>query len=151
MLADAYVRGLRGSVNWTAGYQAMVKDAEVQPYNTFSPNDMLGSVKEGRAGLYDWIPLGYISNDRSTRTVSRTVEYSLNDFALAQVAAGEMPEDRKKYLRRSAGWQLIWNLNVTSQGFSGFLTPKLSNGKFNLTGFNSDGSFNASGYKPALW
>jgi putative alpha-1,2-mannosidase len=35
------------------------------------------------------IPLGYVSADRSTRAVSRTVEDALNDFALSQVARGE--------------------------------------------------------------
>lgn len=29
VLADAYVKELRGGINWTDGYAAMVKDAEV--------------------------------------------------------------------------------------------------------------------------
>lgn len=33
-LADAYVKGLKGAINWTAGYEEMKKDAEVQAYNT---------------------------------------------------------------------------------------------------------------------
>jgi len=136
VLADAYVKGLRGAINWTEGYAAMVKDAEVQPYNTFSPDDPTGSVKEGRGALYDWLPLGYVSADRSNRPVSRTVEYALNDFALSQVARGEMPGDVQKYLNRSAGWQLIWAPNVTSINFTGFLAPRLANGSFNLTNYN---------------
>jgi putative alpha-1,2-mannosidase len=140
VLADAYVKGLRGAINWTDGYAAMVKDAEVVPYNTFSPNDPTGSVKEGRGALYDWLELGYISVDRSGRCISRTVEYSLNDFALSQVAKGEAPGDVKKYLDRSAGWQLIWDHNVqsvnTTPTFTGFLAPKLSSGEFNSTGYN---------------
>lgn len=55
----------------------MLKDAEVIPYNTFSYDDPTASVKEGRGALYDWIPLGYVSSDGSTRAVSRTVEYAL--------------------------------------------------------------------------
>lgn len=140
ILADAYVKGLRGAINWTDGYAAMVKDAEVLPYNTFSQTDPSASVKEGRGALNDWIPLGYVSADQNTRPVSRTVEYALNDFALAQVAKGEAPNDVDKYLRRSAGWQLIWSHNTdsvnTTPTFTGFLAPKNADGKFNLTDYN---------------
>lgn len=136
VLADAYVRGLRGEVNWTAGYAAMVKDAEFQPFNTFSLTDPSASVKEGRGALYDWIPLGYVSSDRSTRAVSRTVEYALNDFALAQVAKDFAPNDVAKYLNRSAQWQNIWARNFTFLNFTGFLAPRLADGSWNLTDYN---------------
>lgn len=137
VLADAYVKGLgRNSddpsmtINWTAGYQAMVKDAEVQPYNTFSPLDQIGSVKEGRGSLDDWIPLGYVSSN-SSRCVSKTVEYALNDFALSVVAAGEGTDaDVAKYLNRSAGWQNLWNDDIAHAGFVGFLAPKDDRGNW---------------------
>ena len=136
VLADAYVRGLRDGINWTDGYAAMVKNAEVIPFNTFSPLDQMGSVKEGRGALADWLELGYLSVDRSTRSISRTVEYSLNDFALSVVAKGEAPDDVEKYLNRSASWQRLWNKDVKSQGFTGFMAPRLSSGDFNLTDYN---------------
>ncbi|KAL4765477.1 uncharacterized protein BDW70DRAFT_155962 [Aspergillus foveolatus] len=136
VLADAYVKGLRGAINWTDGYAAMKTNAEVVPYNTHDPTDFTASTKEGRGALVDWLELGYVSQDRSTRCISRTVEYSLNDFAISQVAAGEMPSDQKKYLRRSAGWQAIWNPDVESLGFNGFLAPKFSNGSFNNSGYD---------------
>ncbi|KAK4540994.1 hypothetical protein LTR36_008363 [Oleoguttula mirabilis] len=135
VLADAYVKGLPG-INWTAAYQAMLKDAEVVPYNTFSYTDFTASVKEGRGAVYDWIPLGYVSSDRSTRPISRTVEYALNDFSLSQVAKGVAPGDVHKYLNRSANWQNIWAHNVTHKNFTGFLAPRLSSGLFNLTDYN---------------
>ncbi|KAJ5111215.1 hypothetical protein N7532_001750 [Penicillium argentinense] len=136
VLADAYVKGLRGSINWTEGYAAMVKDAEVTPYNTFDPTDFTASTKEGRGALDDWKELGYVSQDRNTRCISRTVEYSLNDFSLAQVAKGEKPGDVEKYLNRSAGWQNIWGENVQSLGFKGFLAPRLADGRFNDSGYD---------------
>lgn len=135
VLADAYIKGLDG-INWTAGYQAMLKDAEVTPYNTFSLTDPTNGISQGRGALYDWIPLGYISADRSTRHVSRTVEYALNDFALSVVAKGEAPGDVSKYLQRSAQWQNIWAHNLTHKNFTGFLAPRLSSGEFNLTDYN---------------
>ncbi|KAL4796892.1 glycosyl hydrolase family 92-domain-containing protein [Aspergillus venezuelensis] len=136
VLADAYVKGLRGAVNWTDGYTAMKTNAEVLPHNTHDPIDFSASTKEGRGALNDWLELGYVSQDRNTRCISRTVEYSLNDFAVSQVAAGEMPEDWEKYLRRSAGWQKIWNTDVESLNFTGFLAPKFSNGTFNNSGYD---------------
>jgi predicted alpha-1,2-mannosidase len=139
VLADAYIKGLRGAINWTAGYQAMVTDAEVVPHNTYSYDDPTASVKEGRGALKDWLELGYVSADRSSRCISRTAEYALNDFALSQVAKDLAPGDVQKYLNRSAGWQRSWNRNVSSQGFTGFLTPR-----------KADGTWNASGYNPAI-
>lgn len=136
VLADAYVKGLRGGINWTEGYAAMVKDAEVTPYNTFDPTDFTASTKEGRGALDDWKELGYVSQDRNTRCISRTVEYSLNDFAVAQVAKGEMPGDVEKYMNRSAGWQNIWDENVESLGFKGFLAPRLADGRFNDSSYD---------------
>ncbi|KAI9043747.1 uncharacterized protein KD926_003098 [Aspergillus affinis] len=136
MLADAYVKGLRGGINWSDGYAAMKTDAEIVPENTFDATDTSASTKEGRGALKDWLQLGYVSQDRSTRCISRTVEYSLNDFALSQVAVGEAPIDQAKYLRRSAGWQKIWNPDVESLGYTGFLAPRFSNGLFNNSGYD---------------
>jgi predicted alpha-1,2-mannosidase len=133
VLADAYIKGLRGAINWTDGYAAMVKNAEVLP-------DLKYKDKEGRAALTDWLELGYVAQDRNERCISRTVEYSLNDFALSQVARGEEPGDVEKYLNRSAGWQRTWDHDVksvnTTPEFMGFLAPRLANGTFNSSGYN---------------
>ncbi|KAJ9130912.1 Glycosyl hydrolase [Pleurostoma richardsiae] len=155
VLADAYVKGLRGAVNWTAGYQAMVKDAEAQPYNTFSYADPTASVKEGRGALYDWIPLGYVSSDRSSRCISRTVEYSLNDYALSVVAAGYAPADAHKYLNRSAGWQRTWNHDISSHGFTGFLAPRFANGSWDVASYDpglcGECEWSAISYEATPW
>ena len=133
VLADAYVKGLRGAINWTDGYAALVKDAEVAPA-------VLN--REGRGALEDWLQYGYVTQDHNERCLSRTVEYSLNDVSVSQVARGVRPKDTHKYLNRSAGWQLSWDHSIRSVNttpiFTGFLTPRLS-----------DGSFNSSGYNPA--
>ncbi|KAL9049807.1 MAG: hypothetical protein Q9162_007015 [Coniocarpon cinnabarinum] len=131
VLADAYVKGLRGAINWTDGYQALVTDAEITPLNDNNPVDPTGSLKEGRSALDDWKNLGYVSADNNNRAVSKSQEYSVNDFAVAQIAKGEAPADVAKYLNRSAGWQRSWDHDVESRGFRGFLTPRLANGSFN--------------------
>jgi predicted alpha-1,2-mannosidase len=133
VLADAYVKGLRGNINWTEGYAAVKKDAEVLPFFDQNPVDARGSLKEGRSALDDWIPLGYVSADRNSRAVSKNVEYSLNDFAVSQIAAGMEPDDRELYLQRSSGWQLSWDPEATARNFSGFVMPRFANGTFQKT------------------
>ncbi|KJX99290.1 glycosyl hydrolase like protein [Zymoseptoria brevis] len=134
VLADAFVKNLP-NINWTAGYQAMVKNAEVTPYNSWII-DMSNGISQGRGALPDWLELGYISSDRSTRAISRTVEYSLNDFSLSQVAKQVAPDDVEKYLKRSANWQNIWAHNFTHKGFTGFLAPRKSSGEFDTATYN---------------
>lgn len=129
VLADAYVKRIPG-VNWTEAYQAMLKDAEVVPYNQFNPMDLTGDIQQGRGALANWKDLGYIAVDRYTRSISRTVEYSLNDYSLSVLALGLQTGDHYKYLRRSAQWQNLWNHNLTHAGFSGFLAPRLHNGSW---------------------
>ncbi|KAI2639052.1 glycoside hydrolase family 92 protein [Hypomontagnella submonticulosa] len=129
VLADAYVKGLQGGINWTDGYAAMKTNAEVQPYNNFDFEDPTGSTKEGRGALQDWKKFGYVT-PANGRCLSKTVEYSLNDFSLSQVAKGEAPEDTVKYLNRSAGWQKTWAADVTSLNFTGFLAPTYPNGSY---------------------
>jgi predicted alpha-1,2-mannosidase len=59
------------------------------------------------------------------------VEYSVNDFALSQVAAGlGESSDAQKYLKRSQNWRNHWNPNATSLGFSGFVVPRNADGSF---------------------
>ncbi|KAF2632628.1 glycoside hydrolase family 92 protein [Macroventuria anomochaeta] len=131
VLADAYVKGVRGSVNWEDGFSAMRTNAEVTPPNTLiDPKAPDSSTKEGRGALPDWLQYGYIT-PRFTRAVSRAVEYSTNDFGLYQVAAGlGKTEDAATYFNRSRNWRNHWNPNATSEGHSGFVVPRQVNGSF---------------------
>ncbi|KAF2815111.1 glycosyl hydrolase [Mytilinidion resinicola] len=130
VLADAYVKGVRGSIDWQDGYSAMVRDAEKVPVNNHDPVSPDSSDKEGRGALPDWINYGYITPTYN-RAVSRAVEYSANDFGLYQVAKGlGERSDASKYLKRSRNWRNHWNPNATSQGHSGFVAPRLANGSF---------------------
>ncbi|PHH90632.1 hypothetical protein CDD83_3079 [Cordyceps sp. RAO-2017] len=128
VLADAFVKGVRGKVNWDDAFAAMVKNALVVPPNNNDPRDPTGSTKEGRGALPDWLKYGYIT-PRFSRSVSRAVEYSVNDFSLAVVAAGQGRwSDYLTYSRRSLNWRNHWNANMTALGFSGFVGPRDSTG-----------------------
>ncbi|KAA8650385.1 alpha-1,2-mannosidase family protein [Aspergillus tanneri] len=152
ILADAYVKGVRGAVNWDDGYRAMVKDAEVAPPN--DPVDPMApdsSTKEGRGALPDWIKLGFIT-PRYTRAVTRAVEYSCNDFGLYQVASGlGKNDDAEKYLNRSRNWQNHWNPNTTSLGFSGFVVPRDENGFIDTDPLRDGGYWGDPYYEANSW
>lgn len=131
MLADAFVKGVRGEIDWSDGYAAMMKDAEVTPPNNFDTRDETGSTKEGRSALPDWLEFGYITT-RFGRSGSRAVEYSVNDFALYQVASGLGNETgAARYLSRSRNWRNQWDHAAESLNFTGFLQPRnYSTGEF---------------------
>ena len=130
VLADAYVKGVRGAVNWTDGYAAMQKDALVTPPNNLDPRANDSSTAQGRGALPDWIQYGYITPSFS-RSVSRAVEYAVNDFSLYQVASGlNQTADIGMYLNRSAQWRNHWNPAVQSLNATGFVVPRSANGSF---------------------
>ncbi|KAM7195311.1 glycoside hydrolase [Naviculisporaceae sp. PSN 640] len=139
VLADAYIKGLGGGINWKDGYAAMVKDAEVEPFDWCC---------QGRGGLDSWKTLGYIPVQdfdykgfgTMTRSISRTLEYSYNDFCISQLAPflSATPEtDQQKYLLSSANWQNLFNpltpstwWNNTPTPFTGFFQPRHLNKTF---------------------
>lgn len=128
VLADAYVKGVRGEIDWDDGYSAMLTDAERTPPNNFDSRDPSGSTKEGRGALPDWLEYGFITPTFG-RSVSRAVEYSVNDFAVYTVGTGLGHTEAVTYLDRSHNWRNHWNPAAESLGFSGFVVPR------NLSGF----------------
>jgi putative alpha-1,2-mannosidase len=107
---------------------------------------------EGRGGLHSWKTLGYIPTDDFdpygvgiyTRSISRTIEYSYNDFCIAEMArAMNKTADAEKYLQRSGNWKNMFDAasrsrlrlpdkggELTDSGFQGFLQPRYLNGTF---------------------
>lgn len=140
VLADAYVKGIGGEVvDWQQAYKAAVNDAEVQPPNNNDPMAPDSSTKEGRGALPDWLEYGYITRNYS-RSVTRTIEYSMDDYGVAVLAKGlGKDKDYQKYLKRSGNWKNLWNKDATAKGYdyTGFIQPR-----------NADGSFNNNNYDP---
>ncbi|KAL4998482.1 glycosyl hydrolase family 92-domain-containing protein [Aspergillus recurvatus] len=135
LIAEAYLKGVI-DVDWATAYEAIVKDAEVEPHNWNV---------EGRGGLTSWKNLGYIPmNDTDpgteglrTRSVSRTVEYAYDDFCIALMAEKlGHTDDRDKYQERSGNWRNLWKedqssaINGADTGFTGFLQPRLEDGSW---------------------
>lgn len=133
VIADAYVKNLTG-IDWELAHKAMVNDAENEP---------LEWSYEGRGGLQSWKRLNYIPYldfdylgfGTNSRSISRTVEYAYNDYALAIVAKGLGKTDYTTYLSRSTNWQNLYKddqtsflENGTDTGFKGFFQPRYLNG-----------------------
>lgn len=70
-----------------------------------------------------------------TRSISRTLEYSYNDFCISEIASGlGNLADHEKYQQRSGNWlnlyksdQTSYLFNGTNTGFVGFFQPKFLN------------------------
>jgi len=158
LIADAFLKGLKG-INYTIGYQAMIKNAETPP----------GGFQEkvGRGGIDKYITYGYIPTEfephdtspdlvipnHNGRAGTRTLEYTANDLAIALVAKGmNKTIDYKKYKKRAAYWANLWNSQIKSEGVVGFIWPKSKTGKwikdFSVT---KAGSWNNCFYEANTW
>jgi putative alpha-1,2-mannosidase len=133
VLVDAYVKNLTTKVDWNLALEAIINDAENEP---------LEWSYEGRGGLQSWKKLDYIPYldfdpvgfGTNSRSVSRTLEYSYNDFCLATLGKGlGKDEVYNKYIARSTNWQNLWRadqkslINGVDTGFVGFPQPKYLN------------------------
>ncbi|KAH8556792.1 glycosyl hydrolase family 92-domain-containing protein [Umbelopsis sp. PMI_123] len=124
-----------GNVSWEDGFQAMMKDATIEPAVT-------AWTVHGRADIDFYSKNGYVAApDGSTydapiyssRSASRTIEYARNDFAIA-LAAHKLGNASvyEEFMARANNWVNLWNSDVEEDGFSGFIMPKYQNGSWNL-------------------
>ena len=129
VIADAFAKGMKG-IDYELALKAMIKDAEVPPTDH---DGYLGSVpdeKHGRGGLKEYNTLGYIPYGID-RAGNRTVEYSYDDWCIAQVAKGLGHQDLyQKYLKRSANWRNLWREDYEWQGMRGFIMPRDADGRW---------------------
>jgi predicted alpha-1,2-mannosidase len=153
VFADAFTKSVQGlsgsqglyelhSVDWEQAYRAMVRDANILPVHNIDPVAFDGATKEGRGALDEYLPLHFITRNH-TRSISRGVEYSQNDFAIYSVASGlnKSESEIKTYRDRAAWWQNQWNphANTTlpSVGtFTGFPGARNADGSWNFTSYN---------------
>ncbi|KAF2765910.1 hypothetical protein EJ03DRAFT_299357 [Teratosphaeria nubilosa] len=156
VLADAFVKDggeLDSSIDWQEAYNAVLNDANNLPEHNEDSVAFDGATKEGRGALDDYLPLHYITRNH-TRSISRGVEYSQNDFALYSIAQ-KLPNtsttDLTHFKTRASWWQNQWSSQAnTSLRLPSYLSNSTTNTTF--TGFpaprNSDGTFNYTAYNP---
>jgi predicted alpha-1,2-mannosidase len=141
MVADAWVKGLKG-IDYATAYQAMVKNAAVEPEHP---------QKEGRGGIEEFNKKGYISL-KYERSGSRTVEYSYDDFADAEVACGlGHTEQAALFADRANNWQNLWDPKLEVGGFNGFLRPRNPDGSWAAPYMVIRGTWPDFFYEGDLW
>ncbi|OAQ58508.1 alpha-1,2-mannosidase subfamily [Pochonia chlamydosporia 170] len=134
VLADVYLKGIEGGIDWNKGYEAVKKDAEVEPFDWCC---------RGRGGIDSWNKLGYVPVQdfdfkgfgTLTRSVSRTIEYAYNDFCISQMAKGLGKKgEQEKYIASSGNWNNLYKADQpsllpdgTNTGFTGFFQPRYHN------------------------
>ena len=76
-------------------------------------------------GIGEYMTMGYVPEDVSTSSVSKTLEYAYNDWCIAQIAELANDEDiSKSYWNRSLNYRNVYDSVI------GFMRPKLSSGSW---------------------
>ena len=119
--------------NWCmVGYHAtsVIADAMVKGVGDFDKSRALNaSVNTSKVeyfeGLGDYMKYGYVPEDKSHSSVSKTLEYSYNDWCIQQMAeAVGNNEIAEEYQRRAAYYKNVYDAKI------GYMRPKMSNRKF---------------------
>lgn len=114
VIADAFAKGIR-NFDVAAAYAAIRQDALVEP-----PSEAVG-----RAGIADYIQLGYVPADRVSHSAARTADYAHCDFAIGAFArALGHADDAALFATRACSYRNIFDRRT---GF--------------LRGRNADGSW----------
>lgn len=76
-------------------------------------------------GIGDYRKLGYVPEDRSGASVSKTLEYAYDDWCIAQAAKKMGYQDiYEKFAKRATNYRNVFDAST------GFMRPRLSNGSF---------------------
>ena len=119
--------------NWCMiGYHSVsvIADAIVKGNADFDQEQALDAmVQTAKTGYYDgleyYINMGYVPEDKNGASVSKTLEYAYDDWAIAQAARKLGKQDiYEEFMKRSENYK-----NVFDKKF-GFMRPKLSDGSF---------------------
>lgn len=128
VIADAYVKGIR-NYDVNLAYETMRKNAmmatECDNYANRMKDRQEWSCYEGRAGLQFYHTLGYVPSDYKAESVSRTIEYGIDDYCIAQVAKDlGKTDDYEKLMQWSKNYKNLYN------GQKGMLWPRLFDGSW---------------------
>ena len=127
VIADAYMKGLR-NYDVELAYEAMRKNAMVPPdgdtHRRYGDRDRWTAF-QARAGASFYHSLGYVPDDRTAESLSRTLEYAYDDWCIAQVA-----NDLKHYADRDRLLNWAQNYRNVYNASKGFMLPRKYNGEW---------------------
>jgi predicted alpha-1,2-mannosidase len=111
IIADAMMKGV-GGFDREKAYELLLWDA----FHSRNP---------------DYLQRGWIPGEHVMMSCSYTMEYAYNDDCAARVAEqmGDMETAQKLY-KRSHQWQQMFNADLESEGFKGFVAPRKAEGEF---------------------
>jgi len=106
VVADAIVKGV-SNVDLTEALEACINTATVRYYD----------------GVGEYIDKGYVPEDKSSSSVSKTLEYAYDDWCIAQIARKAGNDDvYEEYFNRSKNYQNVYDPEI------GYMRPKLASG-----------------------
>ena len=128
VVADAVVKGIKG-FDLQDAYKACLKDAMTPPDGDsikYWGDRVPWTAYEARQGLTWYMKLGYVPVDKTSESVASTLEYTYDDFCVAQVAkaAGHM-DMFDLLMKRSKNYVNVYN------PATGFMAPKKFDGTWN--------------------
>ena len=136
VLADAIVKGNLVGVDAMKALDASVQTAHTKYYD----------------GLEYYMKMGYVPEDKNSSSVSKTLEYAYDDWAIAQAAKKLNRSDiYKEFIKRSENWKNVYDASTS------YMRPKMSDGKWGANfdplktegqGFIEGNSWNYSLYVP---
>jgi len=99
-----------------------------------------------REGLDSYLSKGYVSTD-DWGSAAITLEYAIDDFAIAQLAAATGHTDlRDRYLARAGNWRNLW-----SPANGGFIAPRDATGTFSDVHADTTDGFVESSAEEYVW
>lgn len=76
-------------------------------------------------GIQSYIEKGYVPEDISSSSVSKTLEFAYNDWCIAQISENlKQKELSEEYMKRSESFRNVYDSNI------GFMRPKSQNGEW---------------------
>ncbi len=111
VVADAYVNGFR-KYDLETAYRAIRKNAFAAPRNDYRWGDRhyWNGSYEARGGLDNYIKSGYVAADKTNESASRTLEFAMDDYCIAQMAKGlGHLEDYDILMKRSSNYINLFN------------------------------------------
>jgi len=149
-----------GNENWCmSGYHsvAVIADAVMKGNASFSTQKALDACvatarKRDYEGIGEYMDKGFIADEKNGVSVSNTLEYAYDDWAIAQMARKlGQTEIYNEFIKRSENYKNVFD------PADGFMHPKLSNGTFrknfdplstNNQGFIEGNSWNYTFFVP---